>query len=91
MIGWTKVIGFEWDDGNSRKSAEKHGVSRSEAEQIFFNHSLLVVQDAKHSNIEPRFHALGSTETGRRLHVSFTLLSKASLVRVISARDMLRK
>ncbi len=29
------IEGFEWDDGNARKSADKHGVSQSEAEQVF--------------------------------------------------------
>ncbi len=28
--------GFDWDEGNYRKNA-KHGVSKSEVEQVFFN------------------------------------------------------
>ena len=24
VIDWTQVTGFDWDDGNSRKSEEKH-------------------------------------------------------------------
>jgi uncharacterized protein len=40
---------------------------------------------------EPRLHALGRTDEGRRLHITFTLRAEASLIRVISARDMSRR
>jgi uncharacterized DUF497 family protein len=33
-------------------------------------------------------HALGRTEAGRRLRITFTLRREGSRVRVISARDM---
>jgi len=90
MVGLSKVIGFEWDEGNARKN-EHHGVSIAEAEPVFFNSPLLVLPDAKHSETEPRFHALGKTNEGRRLHITFTLRDAGQLVRVISARDMHRK
>lgn len=88
MIDWTAVTGFEWDDGNRRKSSDKHGVSQVEAEQIFFNMPLLIVPDTRHSAVEHRLHALGRTDAGRLLHITFTLRAAASLVRVISARPM---
>jgi hypothetical protein len=90
MIDPAQIIGFDWDAGNSRKSADKHDVSQAEAESIFFNDPLIVVDDPRHSNEEPRFHALGKTHE-RSLHVTFTLRSNGTLVRVISARDMNRK
>jgi uncharacterized DUF497 family protein len=90
MAALDSVVGFQWDAGNARKSADKHGVSQSEAEQVFFN-TPLVVADTAHSGDEPRLHALGVTDAGRRLHVSFTLRENSTLVRVISARDMHRK
>lgn len=90
MSDLSNVIGFEWDEGNSRKN-EQHGVSMAEAEQMFFNSPLLVLPDARHSEIEPRFHALGKTHEGRRLHITFTLRAAGRLIRVISARDMHRK
>lgn len=90
MIDLSKVIGFEWDEGNARKN-EHHGVSMAEAEQVFFNAPLLVLHDAKHGETEPRFHALGKTNEGRRLHITFTLRDAGPLVRVISARDIHRK
>ena len=91
MIDWTGVQGFEWDDGNARKSDDKHGVSQLEAEQVFLNQPLLIVEDPRRSPREPRFHALGRTDDGRLLHVTFTLRADASRIRVISARDMSRK
>lgn len=90
MIDLTKIIGFEWDDGNARKN-EKHGVSTAEAEQIFFNDPLLLLVDVTHSQSESRFHALGKTDEGRLLHITFTLRHASSLIRVISARSMHRK
>jgi len=88
MIVWTRVVGFDWDAGNERKSADKHGVNQAEAEQAFFNQPLLVLEDERHSAAERRFHALGRTEAGRRLHITFTLRREGSMVRVISARDV---
>jgi uncharacterized DUF497 family protein len=36
-------------------------------------------------------HALGRTDAGRPLHISFTLRGGGNLIRVISARTMHRK
>jgi len=91
MIELAQITGFDWDDGNSRKSTEKHSVIRSEAEQIFFNQPLLLLDDIAHSQKEARYHALGRTDDDRQLHVTFTLRAKGTLIRVISARDMNRK
>ena len=90
MIDWRRVTRFDWDEGNARKSAEKHGVSRGETEQTFFNEPLVLLRDDKHSQREPRFHALGETDDGRHLHITFTLRAAGTLIRVISARDMHR-
>lgn len=86
-----EISGFDWDDGNVRKNADKHGVSQQEAEQVFFNKPLLILEDERHSQSEPRWHALGKTDEGRLLHVTFTLRSGQTKIRVISARDMHRK
>ena len=91
MLDPAAIVGFDWDEGNERKSADKHGVSQAEAEQVFFNQPLLVLEDDRHSLVEPRFHALGKTNAGRQLHVTFTLRRNDTLIRVISARDMSAK
>jgi uncharacterized DUF497 family protein len=90
MIDLHRITGFDWDSGNARKN-EKHGVSQAEAEQVFFNEPLVVLADLGHSTHEPRFHVLGSTDEGRLLHITFTLRSDNTRLRVISARDMHRK
>lgn len=91
MIDFDQVEGFAWDEGNERKSEERHGVSQGEAEQVFFSAPLLMLEDIKHSQGEPRFHALGKTGAGRLLHVTFTTRAEGKKIRVISARDMHRK
>ena len=91
MIDFDRVSGFQWDQGNARKSADRHGVTQAEVEEVFVNQSFLLGRDTGHSQSEPRFHALGVTQAGRRLHVTFTLREAGALIRVISARDMSRK
>ena len=90
MIDLTVIEGFDWDDGNSRKSLEKHRVTQAEAEQVFSS-EVLLAEDLKHSQDEARYQALGSTADGRLLHVTFTLRDESRKIRVISARDMHRK
>ncbi|MGD0630588.1 MAG: BrnT family toxin [Terracidiphilus sp.] len=83
-------FGFDWDEGNARKN-EKQGVTKAEVEQVFLNVPLLLADDRKHSNSEPRFHALGRSDLERRLHVTFTEREDGTLIRPISARPMSRK
>ena len=85
----SKCTGFEWDDGNSQKIWTKHHVTPSECEQIFFHRPLVVTDDAKHSQKEHRYYALGQTDGGRLLFAVFAV--RRNLIRVISARDMNRK
>lgn len=82
---YPEFAGFEWDAGSKEKNL-KHGVHASECEQVFFNAPLLILDDPKHSEAEDRFAAFGRTDRGRRLVVVYT--QRASLLRVISARDM---
>lgn len=90
MIDLSKISGFDWNEGNNLKNA-KHSVSMAESEQVFFNAPLLLLTDVKHSQQEPRFHALGKTDADRLLHITFTLRDPGKNIRVISARDMHRK
>jgi uncharacterized protein len=88
MGPFEKITGFEWDKGNEQKNV-KHGVTPAEAEQVFLNEPLVVLDDLKHSDTEQRFHALGQTGEGRLLHFTFTI--RTNMIRVISARNMHRK
>jgi len=91
MIDLPRIEGFDWDEANSLKIEEKHNVMPSEAERVFFNEPLLLMNDVKHSQNEERFHALGVSDDRRLLHVTFTLRANRTVIRIISARDMHRK
>ena len=91
MLDLSKIVGFDWDDGNRIKSAEKHSVSQAETEQVFTDERLLLADDVKHSQDEERYQAIGRTIDGRLLHVTFTLRNDRTKIRVISARDVNRK
>ena len=88
MIDLSAIIGFDWDLGNVHKSHDKHDVSAAESEQVFFNQPLMVVEDVQHSQAELRFHAFGVTASNRQLHITFTVRTEGTLIRIISARDM---
>ena len=84
-----ECTGFQWDKHNIQKNWEKHKVTPVESEQAFFNRPLKIIKDIHHSQEEEKFYALGKTDKGRRLFISFTLRKK--LIRVISSRDMSKK
>jgi uncharacterized DUF497 family protein len=89
MLDVHNLNGFEWDEGNQDKNWLKYQVSNGECEEVFFNVPLLVADDVKHSQMEKRYFALGRTNNGRLLFVSFVV--RGNKVRIISARDMHRK
>jgi hypothetical protein len=84
-----KCEGFQWDAGNSEKNLNKHKVTSSECEQVFFNQPIIVQDDTKHSKDEKRWYLLGRTDQDRLLFVVFTI--RKNLIRIISARDMNKK
>lgn len=82
--------GFDWDDGNREKNRALHDVVFWEVEEVFFNSPLVVTSDRTHSRpTELRLRALGTTDAGRALFVSFTV--RRHLIRVISVRDTTRR
>ncbi|MDI6447409.1 BrnT family toxin [Anaerobaca lacustris] len=89
IVSIPEFEGFEWDEANAQKNWQNHGVSPSEAEQVFFRKPLLAVEDVEHSQEEQRYFVLGQTDRGRMLFIAFTIRQGA--VRVVSARDMSRK
>lgn len=83
------VQGFQWDEGNSSKNWARHGISQTEAEQVFVNRPVIVTGDVAHSGTEARYFAFGRTDGGRLLTVVFTV--RGQFLRVISARPMSRR
>ena len=90
MVELTELLarceGFDWDDGNVGKNWTKHRVTDWECEEVFFNQPLTINLDSQHSQAETRYYALGQTDRGRLLFVSFTV--RRNLIRPISVRDM---
>ena len=80
------VEAFQWDDANSSKNWTRHKVSQTEAEQVFLNRPVVVI-DARRG-AEPRWFAFGRTDVNRLLTVVFTI--RKPMVRVIPARPMSR-
>lgn len=78
-------LAFEWDEGNIKKNWERHRVSTSECEDVFFNDPTVGCDDW-HSQTENRYYAYGETDQQRLLFVIFTV--RKEKIRVISARDM---
>ncbi len=77
-------IDFEWDNNNELKIFRKHGISKIEAEQVFF-HFFLGVVDEKHSKSEQRYNLLGVTDLKKVLFIVFTIRNR--VIRIISARN----
>lgn len=89
MIDLSRVQEFEWDTGNTDKSFRKHGITPGESEEIFLDQHLLVLDDLKHSQEEPRYIALGRTFEKKTLFLVFTL--RANKIKIISARKANKK
>lgn len=85
----SKVVAFEWDKGNIDKNLEKHNVSNQEAEEVFFNKTIIFSEDKKHSIAEKRYMVWGKTNRNRKLTIFFTI--RSNKIRIISARDMHKK
>ncbi len=81
--------GFDWNKGNVEKNWLKHKVSVKECEEVFFNKPLVSFKDIQHSRIEKRFIIIGMSDSGRVLHIVYTVRNEK--VRIISARSANKK
>lgn len=81
---------FEWDSGNSTKSAQKHGVGSEEVESVFELKLAAPLGRQKSPVVEEeRLCIVGPSSQGRLLSVVFTL--RDGRVRPISARPANKK
>lgn len=83
VLDLSQSEGFEWDEGNQTKSLEKHGITKLETEEAFFNF-YVVFPDQRHSQTEKRFAMYGQTNAGKLLFIAFTIRNR--LIRIISVR-----
>lgn len=84
MVDLKKITGFEWDHGNLDKSYQKHGITPKEAEEVFLDKDIMILEDEKHSETENRFSAIGKSIEETILFLSFTL--RKHKIRIISVR-----
>ena len=89
MLDLGKIKRFEWDKGNIDKSYIKHGITPNEAEEIFLDKDILLLEDIKHSEKEARFEAIGKITKGDILFLAFTI--RKDKIRIISARKANQK
>ena len=76
---------FEWDDAKDRSNQRKHGLSFSEAKQLFKgNKDYLEIFDVSYSDVEDRFIAIGAIRRGVVV-VVYTERDE-DLIRIIGAR-----
>ena len=76
---------FEWDDAKDRSNQRKHGLSFTEAKELFEgSRDYLEIFDAAHSDNEDRFIAIG--EIGRGIAVVAYTEREEELIRIIAAR-----
>lgn len=81
---------FEWDSGNSSKSARKHGVEADEVESVFdLKLAAPIGRQFSPSVDEERLCIVGPSSEGRLISVVFTL--RDGRVRPISARPASKK
>jgi uncharacterized protein len=77
---------FDWDARKAAANLRKHGVSFSEATEVFGDDFSSCVPDPDNSHGEARFLMFGTTLAGVALVVSFT--EDSDTIHIISARRM---
>jgi len=87
-----RSISFEWDERKSKVNLEKHKVSFSEAQTVFFDTNARMIFDHGHSTDEDRFILLGLSAAMRVLVVVHCCRGKdEQVIRIISARKATKK
>ena len=81
---------FEWDDGNSAKSAVKHGIETGEVESVFELRLATPMGEQVSPEVhEERLCIIGPSTKGRLISVVFTI--RDGKIRPISSRLASRK
>lgn len=83
MANISSMESFEWDENKNRENQTKHGVSFEEAQYVFADPQIMVLEDALHSNQgETRYFCVGRVKSGV-LTVRFTY--RANRIRIFGA------
>ena len=76
---------FEWDETKAFTNKKKHGVSFTEASEVFNDEYSSCVHDPDHSYGEERYLLFGVSSTGNHF------VETPQTIRIISARRMTRQ
>ncbi len=79
-------MNFEWDEVKASTNQKKHGISFTEASEVFNDEFSSCISDPDHSYEEQRYLLFGVSSKGSYLVVSFT--ETEDVIRIISARRM---
>ena len=79
-------MNFEWDEEKASTNQKKHGISFTEASEVFNDEFSSCISDPDHSYEEERYLLFGVSSKGSYLVVSFT--EREDSIRIISARRM---
>lgn len=77
---------FEWDETKAESNQQKHGVSFTEAETVFYDPNALMLYDENHSLDEDRYIMLGVSSSLRLLVVCHVPRQNNEVIRIFSAR-----
>lgn len=80
---------FEWDPEKAAANEAKHGITFEEATSVFLDPLVQNQPDDDHSLDEERFAAIGLSQFGRLLLVTYT--DRGDRIRIISARKPTRR
>jgi uncharacterized DUF497 family protein len=80
---------FEWDPEKAAANEAKHGITFEEATSVFLDPLLENRPDDDHSVNEERYTAIGFSQVGRLVLVTYT--DRGDRIRIISARRPTRR
>jgi len=66
-------VASRWNDAKNEINFQKHGISFEEADTVFDDQLILVIDDPEHSDEENRHVAIGATCERRVVVVSYTI------------------
>ena len=80
------MLRFEWDDAKNAENKRKHRVAFEEAETVFYDERVVMVEDDDEAAREERFVLIGLSASLRVLVVCHTYRRREQMIRLISAR-----
>ena len=86
---------FHWDKTKAAENLKKHGISFSEASEVFSDPLHISVLDVRFDKLEERWISIGMTAKGKLIVVghlySITREQGKETIRIITAREATRK